>query len=194
MIHVDRQAFIKYFKSLDRALFLDKPFKKMADFDIPLPIGYGQTISQTSLVTQMIMELDPEPGSRVLEIGTGSGYLTALLAPFCKWIYTIERIPKLLETAQKRLEDLGYQNITYRLGNGYNGWAEEAPFDRIIAAAAALEVPPTLLEQLEPDGRMIIPIGPPKIQDLLLITKDHSGNIKQDAICKVVFVQFANKP
>lgn len=96
---MNRQSFVKHFKSLDRALFLNEPLKSMANCDVPLPIGHGQTTSQPSLVAQMIIELDPEQSSSVLEIGTGSGYLTALLAPFCKWIYTMERIPELLESA-----------------------------------------------------------------------------------------------
>ena len=157
-----------------------------------MPIGYGQTTSQPSLVAQMIIELDPEPNSRILEIGTGLGYLTALLTPFRRWIYTMERIPELLESAQRRLAKLGYQNITYRLGNGHNGWAEEAPFDRIIVSAAAAEVPQALLEQLSSNGRMVIPVGPPKMQDLLLITKDGSDHIKRQIITKVSFVELVN--
>lgn len=157
---MDRQTFIAHYKSLDRSLFLNKNLQNVATYDQPLPIGHGQTISQPSLVAQMTIKLDPEPSSRVLEIGTGSGYQTALLAPFCENVYSVERIPELLETAKKRLKDLGYQNIHYRLGNGYEGWVEEAPFDRIIVATAPTEVPPALMEQLASNGRMVIPVGP----------------------------------
>ena len=189
---MNRQSFMNHFNSFDRSLFLNEPLKNMANWDIPLPIGYGQTTSQPSLVAQMIIELDPEPNSRILEIGTGLGYLTALLTPFCRWIYTMERVPELLESAQRRLAKLGYQNITYRLGNGHYGWAEEAPFDRIIVSAAAAEVPQALLEQLSSNGRMVVPVGPPKMQDLLLITKDGSDHIKQQIITKVSFVELVN--
>lgn len=186
---MDRQAFMKHYESLDRALFIDEHLQSMATIDRPLPIGYGQTISQPSLVARMTVELDPEPGSRVLEIGTGSGYQTALLAPFCERIYSVERIPELLETAEKRLDELGYENIDYRLGNGYQGWPEEAPFDRIIVAAAPQEVPPALIEQLAPNGRMLIPAGPSMMQELLLITKDEAGEIDREVISHVSFVK-----
>jgi protein-L-isoaspartate(D-aspartate) O-methyltransferase len=186
---MDRKAFMKYYKSLDRALFLDGDVQNLADYDRPLPIGHGQTISQPSLVAQMTLLLDPEPDSRVLEIGTGSGYQTALLAPFCKKVYSIERIPELMDVAQKRLAQLDYNNILYRVGNGYKGWVEEAPFDRIIVAAAPVEVPPALLEQLAPHGRLVIPVGPGMLQDLLLITKDGSGQMKRRAVSKVAFVK-----
>lgn len=186
---MDRQAFMKHYRSLDRAKFVGENLQQMATIDRPLPIGFGQTISQPSLVAQMTIELDPEPDSRVLEIGTGSGYQTALLAPFCERIYSIERIPELLEVAQKRLSDLGYENIEYRLGNGYKGWVEEAPFDRIIVAAAPPEVPPALLEQLAPNGRMIIPAGPSTMQDLLLITKDEKGEFTREVLMAVAFVK-----
>lgn len=186
---MDRKNFLDHYNSLDRTLFIDEDLKDIAHYDRPLPIGHGQTISQPSLVAQMTIELDPEPNSRVLEIGTGSGYQTALLAPFCEKIYSIERIPELLESAEERLTKLGYQNIIYRLGNGYKGWIEEAPFDRIIVAAAAPEVPTALLEQLAPNGRMVIPVGPSFMQDLLLITKNGSGQIKEEIIEKVAFVK-----
>lgn len=186
---MERQAFMEHYNSLDRALFLDKDMQNLAKVDRPLPIGHGQTISQPSLVAQMTITLDPEPSSRVLEIGTGSGYQTALLAPFCEKVYSVERIPELLKVAKKRLEDLNYQNIYYRLGNGYEGWVEEAPFDRIIVAAAPAEVPPALIEQLAPNGRMVIPVGPSFMQDLLLITKDEEGKVEQRTMSKVAFVK-----
>ncbi len=186
---MDRQAFMEHYNSLNRSLFLDKDLEYLAELDRPLPIGHGQTISQPSLVAQMTIALDPKPSSRVLEIGTGSGYQTALLAPFCEAIYSVERISELLKTAKKRLRDLNYSNIHYRLGNGYEGWVEEAPFDRIIVAAAPTEVPPALIEQLAMGGRMIIPVGPSSMQDLLLITKDQSGQVEERVMSKVAFVK-----
>lgn len=186
---MDKKSFLEHYKSLDRSLFIDEGLKDRAHDDRPLPIGHGQTISQPSLVAQMTIELDPEPHHRVLEIGTGSGYQTALLSPFCEKIYSIERIPELLESAEERLIKLGYKNIVYRLGNGYKGWTEEAPFERIIVAAAAPKVPSALIEQLALNGRMVIPVGPNFMQDLLVITKDSTGQIKQEVIEKVAFVK-----
>lgn len=183
------KLFINHFKKLQRALFIDEHLQAMADHDSPLPIGYGQTISQPSLVAQMTLALDPDLTSRVLEIGTGSGYQTALLAPFCKKIYTIERIQELSQEAEKRLKKLDYLNIEYRVGDGSKGWAEQAPFDRIIVAAAAADLPAELIEQLAVKGRLLIPVGPPGKQDLLLIEKDSSGKINRQIISKVSFVE-----
>lgn len=186
---MNKELFIKHFQTLNRALFLGKDLQNMADYDGPLPIGYGQTISQPTLVAQMTMALDPLLSSRILEIGTGSGYQTALLAPFCQRVYTIERIQALSQKAEKRLEDLGYDNIEFRVGDGSKGWKEQAPFDRILVAAAASELPTELVEQLDKKGRLIIPIGPPGMQDLLLVEKDSSGNVNQEVISKVSFVE-----
>ncbi|MDW7656855.1 MAG: protein-L-isoaspartate(D-aspartate) O-methyltransferase [Bacillota bacterium] len=186
---MDRKALHDAFRDLDRSLFLEGACKDMASFDEPLPIGYGQTISQPTLVVEMTARLDPEPTSRVLEIGTGSGYQTALLAPFCQTVYTVERIADLAEKARKRLTELGYTNVSIRVGDGSKGWPEEAPFDRIIVTAAAAIVPPTLVDQLAPGGRMVIPVGPRGWQDLLLVTKNRNGQVIQQAIEKVAFVE-----
>ena len=186
---MDQKAFLKHYQTLDRALFLDEHLKSLASYDGPLPIGHNQTISQPSLVAQMTLALDPKRDSRVLEIGTGSGYQTALLAPFCKTVYTIEQIDDLSATAQARLIQLGFHNIQYRIGDGCIGWMEEAPFDRIIVAAAASVVPPVLLDQLAINGRLLIPVGPPGMQDLLLISKEANGQIEQHSINKVSFVE-----
>lgn len=186
---MDRKELYEAFRKLDRSFFLDDSCKGLASYDGPLPIGYGQTISQPSLVVEMTALLDPEPTSRVLEIGTGSGYQTALLAPFCKAVYTIERIPELAAKAKERLEALGFKNIYFRVGDGSNGWPEEAPFDRIIVTAAAAAIPPALIEQLSPCGRLVIPVGPRGLQDLVLVRKTETGKIIQETIEKVAFVE-----
>lgn len=186
---MDRKALHEAFKKLDRSFFLEGPLKDLSSFDEPLPIGFGQTISQPTLVVEMTARLDPEPSSRVLEIGTGSGYQTALLAPFCQTVYTVERIAELAGKARERLTEMGLTNVSFRVGDGSEGWPEEAPFDRIIVTAAAAIVPPTLIDQLAPEGRMVIPVGPRGWQDLLLVTKNHIGKVTQQVIEKVAFVE-----
>ena len=186
---MDRKQLVEAFKALDRRQFLDRACRDLAGLDEPLPIGHGQTISQPTLVLEMTALLDPEPGSKVLEIGTGSGYQTALLAPFCKNVCTIERIPELAHQAEERLVRLGYTNIRFRTGDGGSGWPEEAPFDRIIVTAAAGIVPPPLAAQLASPGRLVIPVGPRGCQDLLLITKDAAGKLAERVIEKVAFVE-----
>lgn len=181
-----------FFKSLDRAYFIDGPSKALAGLDHALPIGYGQTISQPSLVVEMTRHLAPEPDSKVLEIGTGSGYQTVFLAKFGGTVYTIERLEELAAPARARLMRLGYSNIHFRVGDGSGGWPEAAPFDRIMVTAAPSEVPMALVEQLAPGGRMIIPVGEQSDQDLLLIVKDSEGLISQRTLAKVVFVELVH--
>ncbi len=190
---MEYQELMDFVKQLDRGFFLDDEFRDYAGLDEPLPIGYGQTISQPSLVWEMTFLLSPEKESKVLEIGTGSGYQTALLAQFSKEVYTIERIRSLGQKARKRLEALGYTNISYLIGDGSEGWREHAPFDRIIVTAAAETVPKELLEQLNAGGTMIIPVGPPSVQELQYITKDLMGNVQNRTIEKVRFVELLGK-
>lgn len=190
LILEDLKAFAE---RLDRAYFIDNEYKQYADYDQPLPIGYEQTISQPSLVLQMTWILSPDKGSRVLEIGTGSGYQTALLAEFSGEVYTVERIRELAEKAKSRLEGLGYTNISFMTGDGSVGWEDHAPFDRIMVTAAAAEVPRELLKQLAAGGRMVIPVGPRGCQDLLLIEKDTNGEIYSRTIEEVVFVELKGK-
>jgi protein-L-isoaspartate(D-aspartate) O-methyltransferase len=146
---------LDFFAKLDRSIFIEKEQKKYAKYDSALPISHGQTISQPSLVYTMTLELDIEKDSRVLEIGTGSGYQTAFLAQFAKWVYTVERIEELSLKAQKRLTQLGYDNISFRIGNGTEGWPEFSPFDRIIVTAGASAVPQSLVNQLKPMGKCL---------------------------------------
>jgi protein-L-isoaspartate(D-aspartate) O-methyltransferase len=165
-----------YFNTLDRSLFMDKN-KDMAHIDSPISIGYGQTISQPSLVLEMTQLLMPDKNMRTLEIGTGSGYQTALLSKFSKEVFTIERIPQLYVKAKTRLEDMGYSNIYFKMDDGTMGWPEFSPFDRIIVTAAARFIPSSLTQQLAINGRMVIPVGGPNFQELLLVTKDQKGDV-----------------
>jgi len=155
----------------------------------PLPIGYGQTISQPYIVAVMTELLDPRPGDRVLEVGTGSGYQAAVLAELVKEVYTIEIIEPLGLAARKRLKTLGYDNVTVRIGDGYYGWPEKGPFDGIVVTAAASHVPPPLLAQLKPGGRMVIPVGSHFLtQQLVLIEKKTDGTLQTRQLLPVMFV------
>ncbi|MEA4889289.1 MAG: protein-L-isoaspartate(D-aspartate) O-methyltransferase [Clostridiaceae bacterium] len=190
---MDVRQLQEFYRHLDRSLFLDEAIRELAGLDEPLPIGYGQTISQPSLVLAMTAQLSPEKDSTVLEIGTGSGYQTAFLAAFAEKVYTVERIPALSVKAQHRLETLGYRNVDYRVGDGSEGWPEYAPYDRIMVTAAASRVPPELIGQLGAGGLMLIPVGQRGWQDLLMITKDAQGRIRQTAIEPVVFVELIGR-
>ncbi len=186
---MNRQELETYFNSLDRSFFLDDGMKKYAGQDTPLPIGFGQTISQPSLVLEMTLLLEPEKDSKVLEIGTGSGFQTAILAKMSAEVFTVERIEKLMEEAKDRLEALNFSNIRYKLGDGSYGWQEHAPYDRIMVTAAAGALPDELLDQLATGGRMIIPIGPPEFQELKLITKSDNGETNIKTVELVRFVE-----
>ena len=160
----------------------------------PLPIGHGQTISQPYIVALMTDLLEPEPGDVVLEIGTGSGYQAAVLAGLVERVYSIEIIEALQEQAAARLRRLGYDNVVTRLGDGYFGWPEQAPFDAIIVTAAASHVPPPLIGQLKPGGRMVIPVGGRfATQHLLLLEKNAAGEILTRQIAAVRFVPLTGK-
>ena len=155
----------------------------------PLPIGHGQTISQPYIVALMTDLIDPQPGQRVLEIGTGSGYQAAVLAELLAKVYSIEIIPPLAQQAAARLQELGYAQVETRLGDGYYGWEEAGPFDAILVTAAASHVPPPLIRQLKPGGRMVIPVGAHFMaQYLLLVTKQADGNLTTRQILPVSFV------
>lgn len=159
----------------------------------PLPIGHGQTISQPYIVALMTDMLALQPEDFVLEIGTGSGYQTAVLSLLCKQVYSMERIAELSEAAGQRLQKLGYKNIETRTGNGYEGWPEHAPYDGIIVTAAASHIPEALIKQLKPDGRMAIPIGEPHgFQELILVRKNAQGQIWEQPVLGVAFVPLVN--
>jgi protein-L-isoaspartate(D-aspartate) O-methyltransferase len=155
----------------------------------PLPIGHGQTISQPLIVAVMTHVLRLKPSSRVLEIGTGSGYQTAILAELAAEVVTVEVVEALAAEARARLEVMGYRNIAFRIGDGAAGCAEEAPFDAILVAAAAPSIPPALLEQLRPGGRLVIPLGrDPLSQDLVLVEKDAASKSHERTLFPVAFV------
>jgi protein-L-isoaspartate(D-aspartate) O-methyltransferase len=186
---MNEQALRDFFLQMDRSFFINNEYKDYATHDMPLPIGFGQTISQPTLVLEMTHLLAPEKDSRVLEIGTGSGYQTALLAEFSAEVYTVERIRELSEQAQQRLSTLGYHNIFYKIGDGSKGWSEKAPFDRIMVTASAGKKPEELIKQLSPGGRMIVPVGPPEMQELFLITRDKEGTVHTQSMERVKFVE-----
>ncbi|WP_245675803.1 protein-L-isoaspartate(D-aspartate) O-methyltransferase [Halofilum ochraceum] len=155
----------------------------------PLPIGGGQTISQPFIVALMTDLLDPEPGDRILEVGTGCGYQAAVLAQLVAQVYSIEYLPELARMAEATLTWLGYANIHLRTGNGREGWLEAAPFDGIIVTAGSTDVPPALVEQLAPGGCMVIPVGSGRMgQELLRITKSADGRVERQAVLPVAFV------
>lgn len=155
----------------------------------PLPIGYGQTISQPFIVTLMTGLLQLQPGDRVLELGTGSGYQAAVLAELVDQVFTIEVIEPLGERARAALHALGYRNIQVRIGDGYYGWPGQEPFDAIMVTAAASHVPPPLLRQLKPGGRMVIPVGSAfQVQQLVLVEKTEDGSIRTQQVLPVRFV------
>ncbi len=182
-----------YFHSLDRSFFLDDDMKKFAGLDRPLPIGFGQTISQPTLVLEMTRLLEPEKDSKVLEIGTGSGFQTAILAKVSAEVFTVERIDELMEKAKERLKTLNFSNIRYKLGDGSSGWQEHAPYDRIMVTAAAGAMPVELLDQLATGGRMIIPVGTPDFQELKLVTKTGAGEINVKTVELVRFVELKGR-
>ncbi|MGH6781969.1 MAG: protein-L-isoaspartate(D-aspartate) O-methyltransferase [Sphingomonadaceae bacterium] len=155
----------------------------------PLPIGHGQTISQPYIVALMTELLDTEAGDVVLEVGTGSGYQAAVLAKLVRQVYTMEIIAPLATGAATRLATLGYTNVEVRTADGYYGWPEHGPYDGILVTAAANSIPPPLIAQLKPGGRMLIPVGAPfHTQDLILLEKDTRGSIRSRSILPVAFV------
>jgi protein-L-isoaspartate(D-aspartate) O-methyltransferase len=158
--------------------------------DRPLPIGYGQTISQPYMVAYMTEVIKPTPQFKVLEIGTGSGYQAAVLAEIIKEVYTIEIVPELGQAAAKRLEGMGYNNVKIKVADGYFGWPENGPYDAIIVTAAAEYVPPPLLAQLKEGGKMVIPVGSPFMTQTLMLIEKKKGKAVTKSLMPVVFVPF----
>ncbi len=179
---------IQAMRDTQRHLFVPESVRAYAYVDSPLPIGEDQTISAPSIVALMTQLLQPQPDHLVLEVGTGSGYQAAVLAPLVKHVYTIEIVEALAHSARHRLRDLGYQNVTVRAGDGYRGWPDHAPFDGIIVTCAPDRVPEPLVEQLAEGGRMVIPVGEQQTgQELYVLTK-RDGKIVREMVLPVMFV------
>jgi protein-L-isoaspartate(D-aspartate) O-methyltransferase len=184
---IKSESVLRAMRTVPRHRFVPSNLITSAYRDYPLPIGYDQTISQPYIVALMTEQLDLKPESRVLEIGTGSGYQAAVLGEIAAEVYTIEIIPALYESARQLLQNMGYENVHCRMGDGYQGWPEAAPFDGIIVTAAPQHIPSPLLEQLRKGGRMTIPVGD-YYQELLLIEKSEDGELKQSSVIPVRFV------
>ena len=177
-------------RKIPRHLFVPQNIIDDAYDDRPLPIGYGQTISQPFIVAYMTEIVKPKPDHRVLEIGTGSGYQAAVLSAIVKEVYTIEIVDSLGSQARNRLSKLNYKNITVKTGDGYHGWKEKSPFDAIVVTAAAEHIPPPLIEQLKEGGRMIIPIGSPFMVQQLMLVEKKGGKTRTSSLMPVRFVPF----
>ncbi len=174
---------------IPREQFVQESFRDQAYENIALPISHGQTISQPYVVAYMTEALKVGPRMKVLEVGTGSGYQSAVLAPLCRRLYTIERHRGLLKAAERHLAKLRQSNITTRVGDGYKGWPEQAPFDRIIVTAAAPEIPPVLIDQLAPGGILVIPVGrSSNEQNIVRITRRDDAEIERESLLPVRFV------
>ena len=185
-------AVLEQIRNVPRHLFVDEALASRAYEDTALPIGLGQTISQPYVVAKMTEALlEDFDGEKVLEIGTGCGYQTAVLAPLVKEIYTVERIPDLLRKTKQRLRQLDIYNVRFRLGDGWEGWRKYGPYDGIIVAAAAPELPEKLLEQLEPGGRLIMPVGPSGAQELTIVVRrdDHYERMSLGGVSFVPLVK-----
>ena len=177
-----------------RHFFVPRALASRAHYDTPLPIGFGQTISQPYMVAEMTRQLALKPTSRVLEIGTGSGYQAAVLTEFTPHVYSIEIVKPLALAAKARFKNLGYHVIKTKCADGYYGWPKEAPFDAIIVTCAAGQIPPPLVKQLAKGGRMVIPVGGAfSRQSLMLVVKDKNGKVRSRSLMGVRFVPLRRK-
>ena len=190
---VSDKLVLKAMRNVKRHLFV--PEERMAEAydDSPLPIGYGQTISQPYIVAYMTEVIQPKAEFKVLEIGTGSGYQAAVLAEIVKEVYTIEIVTELANAATQRLKKLGYSKVKVKQADGYYGWKENGPYDAIIVTAAAEFVPPPLIEQLKENGKIVIPIGSPFMTQTLMLIEKNGKKIKTKNLLPVRFVPFTRK-
>jgi protein-L-isoaspartate(D-aspartate) O-methyltransferase len=184
------EATLSSMKKVQRHLFVPQHLRDNAYDDRPLPIGYGQTISQPFIVAFMTEIIRPTKNSKMLEIGTGSGYQAAVLAEIISNVYTIEIITELSNSSEKKLKELGYKNVYVKNGDGYYGWKEHAPYDAIIVTAATEYIPPPLIEQLKDGGRMIIPVGSPFQTQMLMLIEKKDDKVTTKSLMPVMFVPF----
>jgi protein-L-isoaspartate(D-aspartate) O-methyltransferase len=189
---INDEKVLKAFEKVERHKFVPEEYKDNAYEDRPLPIGWGQTISQPYIVAFMtdILELTPE--DRILEIGTGSGYQAAILAQLCDSVFTIEIVEPLGKRAKETLKSVGYDNVYVKIGDGFKGWPEKSPFDAIIVTCAPEDIPEPLQNQLAEGGRMIIPVGDYGRQEMILMRKI-KGKIKKEAVLDVAFVPMVDE-
>ncbi len=185
---VNNPAVLAAMRSVPRHLFVPDSLRSLAYSDRPLPIGNGQTISQPYIVALMTELLEVSKDHRVLEIGTGSGYQAAVLSLLSREVDSIEIVPQLASEARQRLRKLGYTNVNVRQGDGYLGWPEKAPYDRIILTAAPPEIPQTLIDQIKPGGKLVAPEGQGFRQELVIITKSRDGKLDKRSGIPVIFV------
>jgi protein-L-isoaspartate(D-aspartate) O-methyltransferase len=185
---------MKAMRDVPREKFVPEELTHLAFDNGPLPIGHSQTISQPYIVALMTDLLEPEENDVVLEVGTGSGYQAAVLSKLVKKVYSVEIIDALTKESAARLAALHYTNVETRTGNGYLGWPEHAPYDGIIVTACASHIPPALVEQLKPGGRLVIPVGQPFLhQELMLVKKDVAGKTRTESILGVAFVPMVDR-
>jgi protein-L-isoaspartate(D-aspartate) O-methyltransferase len=183
------RSILDAFRAVPREAFVDADVAHLAYGDHPLPIAGGQTISQPFIVAEMIEAAGIAPGATVLEVGAGSGYAAAVMSRIADGVIAVERLPELAAIARERLARLGYANVTIVEGDGSSGWPDEAPFDAIVVAASGSHVPPSLVEQLAPGGRLVMPVGDPgRVQELVKVTREAGGRVRQDSLGEVRFV------
>jgi protein-L-isoaspartate(D-aspartate) O-methyltransferase len=187
---ISNQLTLDAMKKVPRHKFVPPNLLDRAYDDGPLPIGYGQTISQPYIVAYMTAVIDPKPGQKILEIGTGSGYQAAVLAKIVDSVFTIEIITELSNSSQKKLKELGYKNVFCKNADGYYGWEKYAPFDAIVVTAAAEHIPPPLIKQLKDGGKMIIPVGSPFLNQSLILVERTGEEITTTSLLPVRFVPF----
>ncbi len=190
---IKHEATLRAMRNVERHKLVPLAQRQNAYRDSPLPIGYGQTISQPYIVAFMTESVNPAKGQKVLEIGTGSGYQAAVLAEIVDEVYTIEIISELGERAKKDLDAMGYKNIHVKVGDGYYGWPEHGPFDAIIVTAAAEYIPPPLIEQLKDGGKMIIPVGSQFMTQQLVLVEKRGSRIRSRNLMPVRFVPFTRE-
>ncbi|MCK8824657.1 protein-L-isoaspartate(D-aspartate) O-methyltransferase [Fuchsiella alkaliacetigena] len=185
---IKNEAVLESMLTVPRHEFVPERLRKQAYADKPLPIGEGQTISQPYIVALMVAALDPQPTDKVLEVGTGFGYAAAVLAQIVAEVYTVERFESLAQEAERRYANLNYQNVEVKVGDGSQGWLENAPYQGIVVSAAAPSLPESLVEQLDTGGRLVIPVGERSVQSLLRVSKKNDGKLLRENLCRVRFV------